>query len=254
MGTRAFQNAYVEVFFDDTTGEIVGSMAAFGFSDDFTGGGHTAGIPASGSPVAGYPWVKKIVGAAPPTLALVTNAAGGQIAAALTSASQAQEASLYFNDSLQIDVTKRVLFDARAALSVIPTGVASGFLGVTQAWVSGGALSSARYLGFGWAANGNLVCYSYDGTTTYAVAAAPIATGVQIVSDTNFHSFRIDASVLTDIAFYYDNVRCNTFGSVTWGATAANSLTQLFSSVAKASGTGVGTLTVDKIDVFANRT
>jgi hypothetical protein len=255
MATRAFLNAYVEVFYEDTTFEIVSSMAALGFSDDFIGGGHSATLPLAGSPVLGYPWVAKIVGAAPPTVALVSNATGGQIACTLTSASQAQEASFYFNDNLSIDLTKRPIIDYRAALTVVPTLVASAFVGNTQAWASGGALSSARYLGFGFAGNGNLVCYSKDGVNTYAVAAGFMSTPTTaILVDTNFHSFRIDASNTADVAFYYDGQRCNGFGTVTWGATAANSITQPFFSAAKASGAGVATLTVDKVDVWWNRT
>ena len=68
------------------------------------------------------------------------------------------------------------------------------------------------------------------------------------------HLFRIDWSNQSDIAFYYDGNRVNALGSVTWTATAgANSIMQPWADAYKASGVGVGTLTVDKIDMFNSR-
>jgi hypothetical protein len=253
MVTRAAWRSYIQYEYEDLTSETVASGAPLQFGDDFVGAGHTAGIPAAGSPVDGYAWVKKIVGAAPPTLALVSNSVGGQIAATLTSASQAQEAGLYFNDSLCFDVTKYGQWEARAALSVLPTGVAGASLGVGSAWVSGGLLSAARYLAFGWAASGALLVTALDGVQS-AVSVAATIGGVAVTSDTAMHVFRIDWNNAADIAFYYDGSRVNAAGSVTWTATAgANSVMQPWADIYKASGAGVGTLTVDKIDVFSSR-
>src|ERR1700694_3358749 len=106
MTTRAKYRKGIQTFFEDITGETVLPMAPLFFGDEFIGAGHTAGIPASGSPAAGYPWVKKIVGAAPPTVALATNASGGQVQLALTATSEKEDAVLYWNDNLAIDVTK----------------------------------------------------------------------------------------------------------------------------------------------------
>lgn len=255
MATRARIVAGTEVFYDDANQETVSSNAAFGFSEEFVGAGHTAGFPAMGSPTAGYAWVKKIVGSGPPTAALVTNAAGGQAQFALAATSEAEEAALTWNDSLSLDLTKRALIEYRAALAVPPSAAnTSAFIGVAQAWTSGGALSSPRYLGFGWSASNGLVLYSKDGVNTYAVNAALIASpGTQVTSDTNFHIFGIDVSNTADVAFMVDGNRVNAVGSVTWGTTSANSLMQAYMSVAKASGTGLATLTVDKLDIYANR-
>jgi hypothetical protein len=254
MTTRDQYVAYVQRTYEDLTQETVGGGWPLQFSDDFVGGGHTAGIPAAGSPVAGYPWVKKIVGSAPPTVALDTNSVGGTVSDTLTNTSQAQEAGLYWNDSLSLDVTKKGMIEFRAALAVLPTGFAGAALGVGSAWVSGGFLSLARYLGFGWAASGALLVYALDGVqSAVSVAAAPIG-GSAITSDTNQHYFRIDWTNNSDIAFYYDGNRVNAVGSVTWTATAgANSNMQPWADVYKASGTGVGTLTVDKVDAFNGR-
>ncbi len=254
MTTRDNYVAYIQRSYDDLTGETVNGGWPLQFGDDFVGGGHTAGIPAAGSPAAGYPWVKKIVGAAPPTVALNTNSVAGTVSCTLAATSEAEEAGLYWNDSLSFDMTKFGMVEWRAALSVLPTGVAGAAIGVGSAWVSGGLPSFARYLAFGWAASGALRIYALDGVQgAVNLAAAPIG-GSAITSDTNQHYFRIDWSNNADIVFYYDSNRVNAVGSVTWTATAgANSIMQPWADVYKASGTGLATLTIDKIDMFNSR-
>lgn len=253
MVTRAGYRSNIQYEWEDLTQETVASGAPLQFGDDFIGAGHTAGIPAAGSPAAGYPWVKKIVGAAPPTVALVTNSSGGTLACALAATSEAEEASLYFNDSLSIDTTKIGQAEWRAALTVAPS--ASGVqaaLGLGSAWV-GGPTNLARYTLFGWSANGNLLIQSKDGTgNTYSFAAAQIG-GSAITSDTAMHLFRIDWSNPADIAFFYDGNRVNAVGSVMWAASGANAILQPWSTVYKPSGTGLATVTLDKIDIFNGR-
>jgi len=252
MPTRAQFRSFVETFFDDATFETVFSMAPLQFNEDFIGAGHGAGIPAAGSPAAGYPWVKKIVGAAPPTVALVSNAAGGQVACALTATSEKQDAALYWNDSLAIDVTKIASFEARAAASVLPSAAGVQLvLGLAAAWIDGPD-NNVKYLEFGCTANGNLLCRAQDGTTQASIAAAQIG-GAAITLDTAFHIFRISAEDPTDVAFFYDGNRVNAVGSIKYAATGANAILQPYLAVYKPSGTGVATLTVDKIDIFANR-
>jgi hypothetical protein len=252
MVTRAQYRSNTQYQFEDLTQETVASAAPFQFSDEFVGAGHTAGIPAAGSPVAGYPWVKKIVGS-PTGVALVANGSGGLIAAALAATSEAEEASLYFNDSLCVDTTKLGQAEWRAALSVAPSAAgAQAFLGFGSAWV-GGPQNLARYMGFGWSANGNLLIWSKDGQgNTYSFAAAQIG-GAAIASDTNYHIFRIDWSNPADIAFFYDGNRVNAVGSVVWAASGANAVLQPWTTAYKSAGAGVATLTVDKIDIFNAR-
>src|ERR1700738_5082238 len=192
MTTRAKYINGIQTFFEDKTFETVMPMAPLQFADDFIGAGHSAGVPAAASPVAGYPWVKKIVGAAPPTVALVANATGGQMQLALTATSELQDAVLYWNDNLAIDVTKGTVFEARAALSVPPSvaGV-QVVLGLAAAWINGPD-ANVKYLEFGCTANNRLLVRSQDGATQNSIAAAN--AGAAVALDTNFHIFRIDAS------------------------------------------------------------
>lgn len=241
--------------FDSVTLETTVSAAPLQFGDDFIGGGHSAGIPAAGSPVAGYPWVKKIVGS-PTGVALIASGPGGQVSCALAATSEAEEASLYWNDSLSIDVSsiKDGMAEWRAALTTLPTGVAQAALGMGSAWV-GTPLTLSRYALFYWSASGTLLIRFNDGnSSTYSAAANFIGSTAGITSDTNFHLFRIDWSNPADVVFYYDGNRVNPVGSAVWTATAgANSIMQPWSTVYKASGTGLATLALDKIDVFNSR-
>jgi hypothetical protein len=252
MVSRAQYRSYISYEYEDLTQETVVSSAPFQFSDEFVGAGHTAGVPAAGSPAAGYPWVKKLVGT-PTGVALVANSGGGIMQSALAATSEAEEASLYFNDSLVVDTTKIGQAEWRAALAVLPSAAGvQAFVGLGSAWV-GGPQNLTKYMGFGWTANGNLLVWSKDGTgNTYSLSAAQPG-GSAIVSDTAQHIFRIDWANGSDVVFYYDGNRVNTVGSVVWAATGAAAILQPWSTVYKPSGTGVATLNVDKIDIFSGR-
>jgi hypothetical protein len=253
MVTRAQYRSNVAYEFEDITQETVASGAPFQFGDEFVGAGHTAGVPAAGAPAAGYAWVKKITGAAPPTVALLQNSSGGVMQCALAATSEIEEASLYFNDSLSIDTTKIGQIEWRAQLAVLPSAAGvQAFLGVGSAWV-GGPLNLARYLGFGWQANGALLVWAKDGVATNYNGAAAQIGGSPIISDLNMHLFRIDWSNPADVAFYYDGNRVNPVGSIVWAASGANAILQPWQTVYKTASTGVATLNIDKIDIFNGR-
>jgi hypothetical protein len=230
--------------FDVSTQEVVGIASPLYFDDDFIGGGHSAGVPAAGSPTAGYPWVKKIVGAAPPTVALVSNGAGGLIACALTSASEKQDAALYWNDSLSLDVTKGLVWQCRAQLSVLPSaaGVQTVF-GLSSAWIDGPD-NASFYIAFGATANGTIRMRSQDGVTQNN-----IATGTTVLA-ADFHNYRIDCTDVNDIKFFIDGVQQNTPGQLRFTATGASAVLQSYASVYKPSGTGVATTTFDAIGAW----
>ena len=252
MSTKArYESGILREFDDQQKFETVLANAPVFFQEDFVGAGHSAGIPAAASPAAGYPWVKKIVGAAPPTVALVANAAGGQVALTLLSNSEKEDAALYWNDNLAMDLTKKASFEFVAALSVLPSAAVQAVMGFQSAWADGPD-NGSFYIGFGWLANGNLLIRSKDGVTTSSIAAAP-AGGAAIVTDTAQHVYRVDMSDVNDVSFWVDGVRVNAVGSITFKATGSNAVLQPYASVYKASGVGVGTLTIDKIDVWGNR-
>lgn len=248
MGTRGKYVGGNSTMFDTVTGETTFSAAALFFEDDFVGAGHTAGVPAAGAPVAGYPWVKKIVGAAPPTVAFVSNGAAGQIAATLTSTSEKQDAALYMGDNLGFDVTKGLIWEARAQLSVLPSVAAVQMvMGVQSAWIDGPD-NASFYLGFGFLGNGTILLRSKDGVTTNAVNS-----GLAAVLTTDWHIYKVDASDVTNVIFSVDGIPIATTTPISFAATGANAVLQGYAAAYKASGVGVGTLTLDNMQLRTNR-
>lgn len=248
MGTRGKYIAGNATMFDTVTGETTFSASALFFEDDFVGAGHTAGVPAAGAPVAGYAWVKKIVGAAPPTVAFVSNGVGGQLAATLTSTSEKQDAALYMGDNLGFDVTKGLIWEARAQLSVLPSAAqVQMVLGLQSAWIDGPD-NASFYLGFGFLANGTILLRSKDGVTTNAVNS-----GLPAVLNTEWHIYKVDASDVTNVIFSVDGVPIATASPISFAAVGANAVLQGYASAYKASGVGVGTLTLDNMQLRANR-
>lgn len=250
MTTKGKYEFGFAVSYDDATQEYVATSAAIDFNDDFVGAGHTATLPAFGSPVAGYPWVQKVVKSAGlPTVAAVANGPGGQIAMALTATSEAQEASLYQNDQRTWDSTKTLIYQARAQLTVLPSaaGVQAVF-GMAGAWASG-PLNIGTYIFFGCTASGELFMYSYDGTTRSAVD-----TGIALTVGV-FYQFRISIDAAGVLHFFVNGTEYTTsLAPIVWAATGTPAILQLYQSVYKPSGTGVATLTLDSVEVWSPRT
>jgi len=246
-GTIRDADGNSRAFYDTNTQETLVRLNPLVFEDDFVGAGHTAGVPAAGSPTAGYAWVKKIVGSGPPTVAIVANGAGGIAACTLAATSEKEDAALYMNDQLTFDVTKNLVFESRAAMAVLPSvaGVEM-VLGLQSAWIDGPD-NASYYLRFQANGSGLVNCQSYDGTTTKSVSS-----GVTLVANA-YHLFRIDATNVADVAYYIDGVRVNAVGSVGFAATGAGAVLQLYASAYKASGTGVGTLNLDTMSVATDR-
>lgn len=246
MATRSRYSPGNLQFIDNTTHERVAVMSGLQYRDDFLGAGSVA-IPAVGSAENGVDWVKKIVGAAPPTVAGVSNAVGGQIACALTSASEKQDALLYWGDQKGLDVTKGLIVEARFQLSVLPSAAGvQAVVGVASNWIDGPD-NNTCYLQVGATANGALLVRSFDGTTTKSVAS-----GVTLLT-TDWAIVRIDATDPTDVKFYINGAQVSTTGLVNFAATGTLAVLQPYMAAYKPSGTGVATLTIDYFKAWMNR-
>jgi hypothetical protein len=214
--------------------------------EDFIGAGHTAGIPLAGAPVAGYPWVKKIVGAAP-TLAPVANAAYGVLACTLSATSEKEEATLYCNDNLTFNEATGCIFETYLAVQVLPTLLTEMVWGLQSAWVDGPD-NAAFYMEFQIAAGGALNIRTKDGVNTLSAA-----TGITLVAGA-FHTFRVDATDPTNVVFQMDGTTLQTVtGQFSFAATGANAILQPYISAYKASGLGLGTIYIDSVQVSNNR-
>jgi hypothetical protein len=246
MTTKSKFNAGRLEFMDSASHERVLPVAPNVFYLDFLGAGYKS-FPAAGAAVQGAEFVKKIVGAGPPTVAGVLNAIGGQVACTLTATSEKQDAVLYWDDDLGLDVTKGLVFESRALLSVTPSAAGvQAVWGVASAWIDGPS-NNTCFLQFGATANGNVLILAFDGVTTTS-----IATGVT-VGTTDFHTYRIDATVLTDVKFFIDGAQVSANGAVNFAATGTLAVLQPYLACYKAAGVGVATLTIDFVRAWMNR-
>lgn len=246
MGGKAqFRNGY-EYHYDDATSEALLVVAPIVFVEDFLGAGHGAGVPLAGAPVAGYPWVKKLVKTAgAPTVGIVANAPGGQMGASIDVTDEKQEATLYQNDELTWDSTKTLFFQARLKFTTLPTAAGvEAVWGLQSAWVDGPD-NATEYLGFGISgAGGAVVMRAQDGVSQRA-----INTG--FVADNNFHIYRVEIDAAGVAHFYIDGVEySSSLNPVTWGG---NAVLQPYASLYKATGVGDAAFDIDSMQAWSPR-
>jgi len=237
-----FKNSGFPMVYEKSTFESLVGMFPVVFYDDFIGADVV--IPASGSVESGCKWSSKIVGAAPPTVAKTADGVNGMVLNSLTSADQKQDAALHMNDELMFSIAQGAIFEARLALTTLPTlnGVAS--FGLWGAWADGG---SAYRVGFEVPAGGVVTCESDDNATdTAAASSTTLVAGV-------YHIFRIDCTTQSDIKFYIDGARVCDTTTFANAASAANSKCQPHLGLYKASGAGLGVMSIDYVRVFQNR-
>lgn len=244
MATRARYNGGVLDYYDSSTHERTARFAPIVFEDDFIGSSLV--IPAAGSAESGAGWVKKIVGAAPPTVAGVADGTNGVVACTLTVDDQKQSAEAYHNDELQFSIVQGLVFEARFCLPVLPTLLAEAVVGLTSAWADG--LDATTYnVIVTCDGNGLIACEKDDNA-----ADESASSGVTLIAD-EYAIVRIDCTDVADIKFYVNGNRVAESTTFDWAASAANSKVQPIFGCYKASGAGLGTLHVDYVKVWQNR-
>jgi hypothetical protein len=125
-------------------------------------------IPATAE--SGVPWVKKIVGAAPPTVGVKADEVNGILECALTATSEKQNAELYWGDELQWSVRQGLNFEARVKASVLPTDAAEIVVGFISNWADG--LDAATYsVFFTLDGSGEIFCEKDDNATDESVTS-----------------------------------------------------------------------------------
>jgi hypothetical protein len=178
-------------------------------------------------------WATSLVGT--PTVA--RDPAAHVANCALTSASEAQSAVLYQGDTRVWSLDRGCVVDMRVKLKVLPT------LAAKLVWGLVGALEDdpdviAHSVFFAATGSGQVRCEMDDDVTDRSALS-----GVTVLAD-EYHQFRIDASNKADVKFFIDGVPVAT--ATTFNFAAVTTL-QLYFAAYKASGGGVGTLTVDAV-------
>lgn len=231
-----------QTFFDPAKkGLIVDRKSRYKYHDDFD---LYTSIPAAASRANGNPWVQDITGAAPPTVALAADSQGGAVLCSLTSASQAQDATVHWDDNRHCDLDANLIFQAYAKVTVLPTLLGIAHIGLMSD--NGTSFLATTYnAGFTIAASGALSCNIDDNASPLA-----IATGVTLTVDT-YYAFRIESFSKANIKFYLNGDVVAASTTFNYAATAgANSMLQPTLGIDKASGLGVGALHVNSIDIW----
>ena len=228
-------------FFDRDTKETIIFEYPVAFYDDFIGSDVV--IPATGADESGCKWTKKITANA--TVAKTADGVNGNVLCSATSASEAQEGALQMDDQLMFSIAQGAIYECRLTLTVAPTLNSVASWGLHGAYAAGG--SNFR-VGFEVTATDLLVdCESDDNSTdTAAESGVTLAVGT-------YNIFRIDCTNQSDIKFFIDGAPAA--GSTTFAnaASAGNSKAQPHCGMYKASGEGVGVMSLDYVKVWQER-
>jgi len=233
-------------FFNKSTFETVTPFADVVFYDDFLGADGLAALPAGGFEQAGVKWAVIDVGDA--TEAFTADAPNGAVMLHIHATSEAEDAVLCWNDQLGLSILNGGILEFCATLTTLPTtGVAcvAGLAGPHNLDKD----TIANHAWFRWQASGALVVETDDTTTDND----DVATGITSVAGT-YDIYKIDFTDLEDVRFYVNGVHVATDTTFDMSdLTAGESVMQPYFSLDKASGTGVGDLTIDYVKFWGPR-
>ncbi len=243
-----FRNQMAEAY-STATQERIPYGAEVVYIDDFLhGAGGLATIPATSSEKNGFPWIKLIVGAAPPTVAVTADGANGIMQLATTSASQAQDATLSWGDQKAINLKAGLQIEMRVKFSVLPTTGVVAVFGVNGDH-NLDKDASTEHAWFRAQASAAILAESDDTTNNNDDKS----TGVTVLT-TDWKIYRIDFTTLADVRFFIegDSVATATTFDMS-NLTDAEAVMQPYFSLDKASGSGVGTMQVDYFKAWWKR-
>jgi hypothetical protein len=233
--TRAKWRANQLAFYDGTTYETVRPVAPIYLYDDFFGTALNTDI-----------WVEVETNNA--TKAIGTSC----LLYTLTNTDQIQDAGVYGIQSKPWNIDKGLIFEARVAVTVLPTVTSEVVIGVqNDDWVTNSNLvaggdevaAHAYFVLNGATGTGStLVLYTDDtGADNDAVA-----TGITVVAGA-YHVYRIDFTDSAAVRFYYDGAQVGTSYKLN---TVAALMVQPLVMASKKAGAGLGAISIDYIRLW----
>lgn len=229
--------------FDKETFETLFASFPLFYYDEFLGAWLT--IPAAGAAESGCDWVVKDTGNA--TQIKLADHPGGAVRLLFTNASEKQEALLYHDDNRNFDVTKGCIFETKLRVNTLPTLVSEIQFGLGDDYVEGGFDNLTYQVGFDLDGSGLVYARKDDNDS-----AQTVTTGITLDAG-NEYIFRIDCTDVTDIKFFIDGVQVCASTAFPYIATGANAVLQPYFSIYKASGEGLGIITIDYVKIWQNR-
>lgn len=173
---------------------------------------------------------------------------GGVVRLAMDADVNAEDAVLYWNDVRGMDVSKRLLFECRARLTVLPTLTGQVVFGMAGDHdLDKDAITEAAWFKFD--GSGAALAESDDTTNNND----DVATSVTATTSA-WHVYQIDFNDLSDVKFYIDGKREASGTKFDMSnLSAAEALMQPYISLDKGADAGVGTFDVDYVKIWCDR-
>jgi hypothetical protein len=235
MSTKAQYRSGVLTFYDGTTFETLHAFAPVYGKDDFEKQALDTTIG----------WTALDTGDA--TEALVEDSPSGILALALAATSEAELAGVSWNDKRTLVLNQGLNIEYRFQFSVLPSAstsiVAIGLAGDHNATLD----TVAESIIFRADGNGAITVETDD----TANETSKVATGITVIT-TDWVVGRIDCTTITDVRFYLNGNRvaaATTFDMSTVPTLAL----QPYARISKASSTSVGTVKIDYVRWWQNR-
>lgn len=228
-------------FYDSATYESTLVIAPVFFQDDFVG--VDAVFTTETGSVGIWDTVEVNLNTA---IGASADAAGGAVDLIIDADSNAEDAVLYMANQRNFDAGSNLNFEAKVNFSTLPTTGVTAVLGVANDH-NLDKDSVAAHAWFRLNASGAVVVETDDTTNDND----DVSTGVTVVAgETNV--FRIDLSDLSDVKFFINGARVasgTTFDMS--NLSAGEELMQPYFSLDKASGIGVGTMSINKVTLWS---
>lgn len=230
-----------QVFYDSVSGETIKAMYPIEIYDDFLGEAYNTTF---------WGTTETNLNAA---IALSDDVTNGALAIVLDSDDNAEIGALHFGDNLGLSINQGLVIEARLTFTTLPT---TGTETVQAVWgvcsAHNATLDSASinaWFRLESGANSTLLWETDDDTTNDDDNDA----STTLVAGT-YNTYRIDFTDLAAVKFYVDDVLVGT-GNMS-GASGADFKVQPYFNVSKAkssANTGTGTMVIDYIRIFQNR-
>jgi hypothetical protein len=244
MPTKSRYRAGVLEFFDSVTHERVLPTAPLVFYDDFLG---VNGLLLDETGSDGI-WNTREV-ALNTSIGIRADTANGVVQMTMDSDVNAEDAVLDMGDQRQFNVKAGLVFECRIDVAVLPTLTGQAVFGMSGDHnLDKDATTEAAW--FKLDGSGAVLAETDDTTNNND----DIATGVTAVPGT-YNIYRIDFTDISNVLFYIDGVAVATGTTFDMSnLTDAEGLMQPYFSLDKGADAGVGTLDLDYVRIWSERT
>jgi len=233
------------IFYDRASIESVLPVAPVVFYEDFLGNDF---LDTESGSVGIWETVEVNLNTA---IAVRADTANGVLAMILDADSNAEDAVLYWGDQRGILVTAGAQFEARVNVATLPTVSTTLVIGMVDDHnLDKDTVNASAWFRIDSAGGAGVVKVETDDTTN---DNDDVSAGTTAVAGT-YYILRIDFTTITDVRFYINGARVGSGTTFDMSnLTAAEAVMQPYFSLDKGSGTPVGTLDIDYVRIWSDR-